>query len=51
MNGNGVKRLREIVKIFVSYGFGYLVDAKLKNNQEKSPENLRKALIELDLHL
>lgn len=47
MNGNGVKRLREIVKIFVSYGFGYLVDAKLKNNQEKSPENLRKALIEL----
>lgn len=47
MSGDEVKRFREIVKVFVFYGFGYFIDSKLKNNQEKSPENLRKAFAEL----
>ncbi|MGG7179096.1 ABC1 kinase family protein [Clostridium paraputrificum] len=40
------ERFQEIVRVFVSYGFGYIVDSKLKNHK-KSPANLRKAFEEL----
>ena len=40
------ERFQEIVRVFVSYGFGYLLDSKL-NDHKKSPENLRKAFEEL----
>ncbi|ERI95389.1 ABC1 family protein [Clostridiales bacterium oral taxon 876 str. F0540] len=40
------QRFREILKIFASYGFGYVVDNKLKK-ENNSPENLRKAFEEL----
>lgn len=39
-------RFQEIVKVLISYGFGYILDGKF-NNQKKSPENLRKAFEEL----
>ena len=39
------ERFQEIVRVFASYGFGYLIDST-KNNK-KSPENLRKAIEEL----
>lgn len=47
MRQNGVKRFKEIVRVFIFYGFGYLVDSKINNNESKSPENLRKAFEEL----
>ncbi|MEO2508409.1 AarF/ABC1/UbiB kinase family protein [Clostridium paraputrificum] len=40
------ERFQEIIKIFVSYGFGYLIDSKF-NNSKKSPGNLRMAFEEL----
>lgn len=46
MAKNSIKRLREIVKVFTSYGFGYLVDNKLKKTNS-GPKNLRKAFEEL----
>lgn len=39
------ERFQEIVKVFASYGFGYLLDSTKKD--KKSPENLRKAIEEL----
>ena len=39
------ERFQEIVRVFASYGFGYLIDSTKKN--KKSPENLRKAIEEL----
>lgn len=39
-------RFQEIVKVFISYGFGYIVDSKFNSNR-RSPENLRKAFEEL----
>lgn len=47
MYKNLLQRFKQIVKILASYGFGYIVDSKLNNNVEKSPENLRKAFEEL----
>ncbi len=46
MYKNSVTRLRQIVKVFVSYGFGFFVGSKLNKNQN-SPVNLRKAFEEL----
>lgn len=39
-------RFQEIIRVFISYGFGYLIDSKF-NNSKKSPINLRIALEEL----
>lgn len=39
-------RFREIIKVFASYGFGYIFDSKTMENK-KSPKNLRKAFEEL----
>ena len=39
-------RFQEIIRVFISYGFGYLIDSKF-NNSKKSPINLRMALEEL----
>lgn len=46
MKGKSRERFQEIVKVFASYGFGYIVEGK-KNKKQKSPENLRKAIEEL----
>lgn len=46
MKGKSRERFQQIVKVFASYGFGYLLDKKLTNNG-KSPENFRKAIEEL----
>lgn len=46
MHKNSVNRLRQIIKVFVSYGFGFFVGSKLNKNQN-SPANLRKAFEEL----
>lgn len=46
MYKNSVKRFNEIVKVLAFYGFGFIVDTKLKN-EKNSPENLRKAFEEL----
>lgn len=46
MHKNSVARLRQIVKVFVTYGFGFFVGSKLNKNQN-SPVNLRKAFEEL----
>lgn len=40
------QRFREIIKVFASYGFGYILDSKIKR-EKNSPENLRKAFEEL----
>lgn len=39
-------RFKEIIKVFISYGFGYIIDSKINSNK-RSPENLRKAFEEL----
>ena len=39
-------RFQEIIKVFISYGFGYLLDSKF-NSSKKSPINLRMAFEEL----
>lgn len=46
MDKESKKRFKEIVKVFVSYGFGFLTSSK-KNREKRSPENFRKALEEL----
>lgn len=46
MYKNSAQRFREIVKVLAYYGFGFLVDSKIKK-QENYPENLRKAFEEL----
>lgn len=43
---NSVQRFQEIVKIMASYGFGYLVDSKIKR-AKSAPSNLRKAFEDL----
>ncbi|MCX7951060.1 MAG: AarF/ABC1/UbiB kinase family protein [Clostridiales bacterium] len=43
---NTLSRFREIVKILARYGFGYIIDSKIKN-QSPSPQNLRMAFEEL----
>ena len=40
------ERFQEIIKVFVSYGFGYLIDSKF-NSSKRSPGNLRMAFEEL----
>lgn len=42
---NSVQRFKEIIKILAFYGFGHIVDSKF--NEDKAPENLRKAFEEL----
>lgn len=39
-------RFKEIMSVFASYGFGYIIDSK-KKRQENAPRNLRKAFEEL----
>ena len=46
MSKNSNDRFKEIVKVFFKYGFGYLVDSKIKK-RTPSPENLKKAFEEL----
>jgi len=46
MRRNSVKRFREIIKVLGSYGFGSIIDYKLKK-QNNLPANLRKAFEEL----
>lgn len=46
MSKNSVQRFRKIVRTLAYYGFGYIVDSKIKNNI-KAPSNLRKAFEEL----
>lgn len=46
MSKNSVHRFKEIVKTFAHYGFGYIVDSKIKNDSN-APENLRKAFEDL----
>lgn len=46
MNHAYSKRVKEIIIVFVKYGFGYLFDNK-ENGEKKSPSNFRKALEEL----
>lgn len=46
MRDDGVKRLREIVRVFTYYGFGFLV-SKSDSKKQSSPEALRKAFEEL----
>ncbi|WP_160670322.1 AarF/ABC1/UbiB kinase family protein [Clostridium sp. C8-1-8] len=47
MRKETLKRFREIVKVFAYYGFGYLINTTMKPSANKSPENLRKAFVEL----
>ncbi|SUY44900.1 putative unusual protein kinase [Clostridium putrefaciens] len=46
MAKNSAKRLKEIVKVSAFYGFGFIVDNKIKR-QDNSPENLRLACEDL----
>lgn len=46
MEGNSVSRFKEILKVFTSYGLGYVLGKK-DNKNKKSPSNLRKAFEEL----
>ncbi|MCY6485856.1 AarF/ABC1/UbiB kinase family protein [Clostridium aestuarii] len=46
MAKNSIQRFKEIVKTLAFYGFGYIVDTKIKNDT-KAPANLRKAFEEL----
>lgn len=47
MHKNSVERFKEIVKVLAFYGFGYIVNNKIKKEENRTPENLRKALEEL----
>lgn len=42
---NSIQRFQQIVKVLAYYGFGYIIDNKIKN--KSSPQNLRKAFEEL----
>ena len=43
-----IERFKEIVGVLGAYGFGYIIDSKInKQNQSRSPRNLRKAFEEL----
>lgn len=46
MYKNSIQRFKEIVRVLVHYGFGYIFDSK-DNKKDKSPSNLRKAFEEL----
>lgn len=46
MRKKAVLRFREIISVFASYGFGYLVDSKRKRH-ENAPRDLRKAFEKL----
>lgn len=46
MNKKSSNRFKEIIKVFVRYGLGYIFDSK-NPQDKKSPENLRKAFEEL----
>ena len=46
MEGSSVARFKEILKVFTSYGLGYLLGKK-EEKEKKSPSNLRKAFEEL----
>ena len=46
MYKSSVKRFREIIKVLAFYGFGSIIDGKLKK-KNNYPENLRKAFEEL----
>lgn len=46
MKDDGVKRLKEIVRVFTYYGFGFLV-SKSSSKKQSSPKALREALEEL----
>lgn len=46
MKKSSRQRFQEIVKVFASYGFGYLMESNSKQ-EKKSPYNLRKAIEEL----
>ena len=46
MARNSTKRFKEIVKVLAYYGFGFIVDNKIKK-QDNYPENLRMAFEEL----
>jgi ubiquinone biosynthesis protein len=43
---NTAQRFREIVRVLAHYGYGYIIDSKIKNTKS-SPANLRKAFEEL----
>ncbi|WP_027626467.1 ABC1 kinase family protein [Clostridium lundense] len=47
MYKNSVERFKEIVRVLAFYGFGYVVNNKIKKDENKSPSNLKKALEEL----
>lgn len=46
MRRKSINRLRQIVKVFIYYGFGFLIDSKF-TKEHNSPSNLRKAFEEL----
>lgn len=46
MTKGTVRRFNEIVRVLAFYGFGHIVDSRL-NKEHRSPDNLRKAFIEL----
>ncbi|QGU93767.1 AarF/ABC1/UbiB kinase family protein [Clostridium bovifaecis] len=46
MAKNSAQRFREIVRTLAFYGFGYILDSKIKNDKS-APANLRKAFEEL----
>ncbi|AOR22286.1 ABC1 kinase family protein [Clostridium taeniosporum] len=46
MTKQSSERLKKIIKVFASYGFGYIFDSK-KAEDKKSPANLRNAFEEL----
>ena len=46
MHKGTVRRFNEIVRVLAFYGFGHLVDSRL-NKEQRSPDNLRKAFVEL----
>ena len=46
MEGSSVARFKEVLKVFTSYGLGYLLGKK-EEKEKKSPSNLRKAFEEL----
>jgi ubiquinone biosynthesis protein len=45
MHNNSIQRFKEIISVLARYGFGHIVDSKIK--KQYFPENLRKAFEEL----
>lgn len=46
MRKKSLQRFKKIIKVFASYGFGYILDSRV-NEEKKSPANLRRAFEEL----